>query len=144
VIVVTLYHRDRPKFGIFQSHGVVNHSATEYVHAQNYTNTVEEYFSIVKRGAYGIYQQVNEAHLQRYFAGFDFRCFHWIKTGFDDMARMDKAPAGLVVGGRVCTAERTRASHIRSDSRWREFVKFTFRAPGRVASSTQICAVSDR
>src|SRR6202162_5414439 len=31
-----------------------------------YTNTVEGYVSILKRGIYGVYQHVSEAHLQRY------------------------------------------------------------------------------
>ena len=61
-----------------------------------YTNTAEGYFSILKRGVYGIYQHVPEAHLHRYLAEFDFRYSYRIKTGFDDLARMDKALAGIV------------------------------------------------
>jgi hypothetical protein len=30
------------------------------------TNTVEGFFSILKRGIYGVYQHVSEAHLHRY------------------------------------------------------------------------------
>ena len=33
----------------FQHHGVVTHSKQEYVHGDDYTNTVEGYFSILKR-----------------------------------------------------------------------------------------------
>lgn len=77
-------------------HGMVNHSAKEYVRGEDYTNTAEGYFSIVKRGIYGIYQHVSEAHLSRYIAEFDFRYSYRVKTGFDDMARMDKALAGIV------------------------------------------------
>ena len=58
---------------LYAYHGVVNHSAKEYVRDDDYTNTVEGYFSIVKRGIYGIYQHVSEAHLHRYLAEFDFR-----------------------------------------------------------------------
>jgi hypothetical protein len=36
-------------------------------------NTAENYFSILKRGIYGVYQHVSEAHLRRYLAEFDFR-----------------------------------------------------------------------
>ena len=75
---------------------MVNHSAGEYVRGDDYTNTIEGFFSIVKRGVYGIYQHVSEAHLQRYLVEFDFRYSYRIKTGFDDMARMDKALAGIV------------------------------------------------
>jgi hypothetical protein len=46
----------------FQYHGVVTHSAKEYVRGDDYTNTVEGFYSILKRGIYGIYQHVSEAH----------------------------------------------------------------------------------
>ena len=76
-------------------HGVVKHQAKEYVRGDDYTNTIEGAFSILKRGIYGVYQHVSEAHLQRYLHEFDFRYSYRIKTGFDDMARMDKALAGI-------------------------------------------------
>jgi transposase-like protein len=68
-------------------HQTVNHSVKEYVRGDVYTNTVEGYFSILKRGIYGVYQHVSEAHLQRYLAEFDFRYTYRIKTGYDDAAR---------------------------------------------------------
>ena len=49
--------------GISGRHQTVNHSAKEYVRGDVYTNTVEGYFSILKRGIYGMYQHVSEAHL---------------------------------------------------------------------------------
>jgi transposase-like protein len=58
----------------FAGHGAVNHSAEEYVRAYFWhTNTAENYFSILKRGIYGCYFHVSEAHLHRYTAEFDFR-----------------------------------------------------------------------
>ncbi len=57
----------------FASHKTVNHSANEYVRGDAYTNTVEGYFAILKRGIYGVYHHVSEAHLHRYLAEFDFR-----------------------------------------------------------------------
>jgi transposase-like protein len=80
----------------FVSHQTVNHSAKEYVRGDAYTNTMEGFFSILKRGIYGVYQHVSEAHLHRYLAEFDFRYSYRIKTGFDDMARFDKVLAGIV------------------------------------------------
>ena len=51
----------------FSGHGSVNHSAEEYVRAAFWhTNTVENYFSILKRGIVGTYHHVSEAHLHRY------------------------------------------------------------------------------
>ncbi len=58
----------------FSGHGSVNHSADEYVRKVFYhTNTVESYFAIVKRGVYGNFHSVSEAHLGRYLAEFDFK-----------------------------------------------------------------------
>jgi hypothetical protein len=73
----------------------VNHSAKEYVRDEVYTNTVEGYFSILKRGVYGIYQHVSEAHLHRYLAEFDFRYSNRIRLGVDDVARTDLAVKGI-------------------------------------------------
>ena len=58
----------------FAGHGSVNHSIEEYVRAQFWhTNTVENFFSIFKRGVFGCYFHVSEAHLHRYAAEFDIR-----------------------------------------------------------------------
>ena len=38
-----------------------------------YTNTIEGFFWVLKRGIYGTYQSVSQAHLHRYLAEFDFR-----------------------------------------------------------------------
>src|SRR4029077_2073712 len=50
-----------PKIGDeFAGHGTVNHSAEEYVRSYFWhTNTVENYFSIFKRGIYGCYFHVS-------------------------------------------------------------------------------------
>jgi transposase-like protein len=70
-------------------HETVNHSAKEYVRGDVYTNTVEGYFSILKRGIYGVYQHVSEAHLQRYLTEFDFRYSNRVKLGINDVERTD-------------------------------------------------------
>ena len=58
----------------FSGHGTVNHSIKEYVRGKfYYTNTVENYFSILKRGITGNYQWVSAKHLKRYLGEFDFR-----------------------------------------------------------------------
>ena len=80
----------------FVDYQTVNHGAKEYVRGDAYTNTIEGFFSILKRGVYGVYQHVSEAHLHRYLSEFDFRYSYRIKTGFDDMARFEKALAGIV------------------------------------------------
>jgi transposase-like protein len=80
----------------FESHQTVMHSAKEYVRGDAHTNTVEGYFSILKRGIYGVYQHVSEAHLQRYLHEFDFRYSNRIRLGVDDVKRADM----VVVGAR--------------------------------------------
>jgi hypothetical protein len=37
------------------------------------TNTIEGYFSILKRGINGVYHHVGKQHLHRYLSEFDFR-----------------------------------------------------------------------
>lgn len=62
----------------FDGHSTVNHSADEYVRLGGFvhSNTVESYFAILKRGIYGTFHSVSEAHLSRYLAEFDFRYNH--------------------------------------------------------------------
>lgn len=84
------------------------HSAKEYVRGEVYTNTVEGYFSILKRGIYGVYQHVSEAHLHRYLCEFDFRYSNRAKRGVDDVARADLALEG--VKGKRLTYETTRSA----------------------------------
>ncbi len=58
----------------FSGHGTVNHSIKEYVRGKFFhSNTVENYFSILKRGVNGNYQWVSAKHLKRYLGEFDFR-----------------------------------------------------------------------
>ena len=59
----------------FTNHYAVNHSAQQYVTTGGFkhSNTVENFFSIFKRGVIGTYHHMSEAHLARYCAEFDFR-----------------------------------------------------------------------
>jgi transposase-like protein len=47
----------------FPKHESVNHRSGEYVRGAIRTNTLEGYFSILKRGLYGTYQNVSAKHL---------------------------------------------------------------------------------
>jgi transposase-like protein len=80
----------------FKSHRTVNHSAKEYVRGDAHTNTVEGFFSIFKRGVYGIYHHVSEAHLHRYLAEFDFRYSNRSALGVNDVERATRAIEGAV------------------------------------------------
>jgi len=79
----------------FASHATVNHSIKEYVRGDAHTNTVEGYFSIFKRGIYGVYHHVSAEHLKRYLGEFDFRYNHRIALGFDDETRATIAINGI-------------------------------------------------
>lgn len=57
----------------FASHETVDHSKDEYVRGDVYTNTVEGYFSQLKRSIDGTHHHVSEQHLDRYLAEFDYR-----------------------------------------------------------------------
>jgi len=78
----------------FLSHQSVKHSEDEYVRGNVHTNTVEGFFSIFKRGIYGIYQHVSEEHLKRYLVEFDFRYSNREKMGINDIARAEIALKG--------------------------------------------------
>ncbi|WAC09102.1 MAG: IS1595 family transposase [Thermodesulfobacteriota bacterium] len=57
----------------FASHEVINHGKREYVRGNIHTNTIEGYFSILKRGIIGVYHHVGKNHLHRYLSEFNFR-----------------------------------------------------------------------
>jgi transposase-like protein len=79
----------------FSKHSSVNHGRKEYARGEVTTNTVEGYFSILKRGLIGTYQHVGERHLHRYVREFDFRYNHRIKLGFDDAQRTTALLKGI-------------------------------------------------
>lgn len=54
-------------------HSTINHSKGEYVKGDVHTNTVEGFFSLLKRGIIGIYHYVSEKHIDRYLNEFTFR-----------------------------------------------------------------------
>lgn len=80
----------------FALHGSVNHSIGEYVRGDVHTNTIEGYFSIMKRGIYGTFHHVSQQHLKRYLAEFDFRYNERTALGMSDAARMAKSVQGIV------------------------------------------------
>ncbi len=81
----------------FAAHDAVRHSIGEYVRDGNiHSNTVENYYSVFKRGMKGVYQHCKEKHLHRYLAEFDFRYSNRIGLGVNDVARADRALKGIV------------------------------------------------
>jgi transposase-like protein len=76
----------------FADHGVVSHGIGEYVRGDVHTNTIEGYFSVMKRGLTGTYHHVGKNHLKRYLSEFDFR-YNYRKT--DDLSRTIEALRGI-------------------------------------------------
>jgi len=76
----------------FKWHFPVNHGAGEYVRGGAHTNTLENYFSIFKRGMNGVYQHCSQRYLRRYLAEFDFR---YNERGISDSERAERALAGI-------------------------------------------------
>jgi hypothetical protein len=89
----------------FAQHSSVNHSKKEYARGNVTTNTVEGYFSILKRGLIGTYHHVGETHLQRYVSEFDFRYNNRTALGVTDQQRTETALRGIA--GRRLTYRRT-------------------------------------
>lgn len=54
-------------------HKIVNHGSNIYVLGNVHTQNIEGFWSILKRGIYGVYHQVSKKHLPRYCNEFCFR-----------------------------------------------------------------------
>jgi len=81
----------------------IDHSF-EYVRGDTHSNTVENFFSIFKRGVIGTYHHMSECHLHRYTAEFDFR---YNTRAVSDQLGADKALLGIA--GKRLTYRRNNA-----------------------------------
>ena len=54
-------------------HHRIKHSARVYVRDNVHTNTIEGFWSLVKRGIGGVYHQVSQKYLQSYLNEYSFR-----------------------------------------------------------------------
>jgi transposase-like protein len=86
-------------------HETVDHSKFEWSRGDVSTNSLEGFFSVLKRGLVGVYQHVDKKHLNRYLAEFDFRQNNRIRLGIDDVARA--ALAVRAAKGKRLTYRRT-------------------------------------
>jgi len=84
-------------------HDVVDH-AVEYVHGRVHTNTLENFWSLVKRGLHGTYVSVEPFHLFRYLDEQMFRFNN--RKDLDDAGRFDLA-VSQIVGKRLTFAQLT-------------------------------------
>lgn len=70
-----------------------NADKTEATVRKVHTNTVENVFSVFKRGMRGVYRHCDEKHLHRYLAEFDFRYDNRSALGVGD-----KSPTAVIAG----------------------------------------------
>lgn len=68
-------------------HDTINHSEDEYVRGDVHTNTVESYFSLLKRNIYGIYHFASKKHLQKYL---DEVAYRFNNRDISDSARFNQ------------------------------------------------------
>jgi len=54
-------------------HGVIHHGQEEYVHGNIHTNTIEGFWSLIKRGIMGTFHKVSRKYLPLYVNEFEFR-----------------------------------------------------------------------
>jgi len=54
-------------------HKIINHKADEFVSNGFHNNNIEGFWSLLKRGIYGIYHQVSPKHLNKYCDEFSYR-----------------------------------------------------------------------
>lgn len=54
-------------------HEIIRHKAKEYVRENNHVNSLEGFWSLLKRGIYGIYHHASRKHLNRYCDEFAYR-----------------------------------------------------------------------
>lgn len=57
----------------YYEHKSVKHKENEFVSGDAYTNTIEYFWGLMKRGLYGIYHYTSKKHLQRYVDEFVFK-----------------------------------------------------------------------
>jgi transposase-like protein len=69
---------------LYKEHQVLNKEKEEYVRGEYHTNTLEGFWTLLKRGIYGQYHKVSVKHLQSYLNEFTFKYNHRDnKSNFD-------------------------------------------------------------
>lgn len=92
--------------GVVYDHATVNHKRGQYVKGNAHSNTIENYWSLVKRALKGTYIHVESFHLDRYL---DEQGFRYDNRKDNDSGRFIKA-ATMLFGKRLTYEELTGAS----------------------------------
>lgn len=76
----------------YSAHQIVKHDKDEFVRGSFHTNTIEGFFSYLKRSIYGIYHNVSPKHLQRYC---DENAYRYNLRGMKDGERFELSLQGI-------------------------------------------------
>lgn len=72
-VIMTDEFKSYKGLGKMFAHEVVKHGSGQYVVGNAHTNTIEGFWSLLKRGIIGIYHNVSEKHLDAYVDEFEYR-----------------------------------------------------------------------
>jgi transposase-like protein len=83
-----LYTDEHPSYNGLDgyNHEAVSHSNGEYVRGTVHTNGIESFWSMFKRGHYGVFHHFTTKHLERYLAEFEMR---WNMRELEQNDRLD-------------------------------------------------------
>lgn len=89
------------------THEVVNHIKLEYARGNVHTNTIENFWSLLKRGVMGNYHKVSIKHLPRYLAEFTYR-----HNARKEQEQLFERVTRNLTNGKNLTYERLTASEV--------------------------------
>jgi transposase len=94
-----VYTDEFPTYDSLKKHGYnhkrVHHATKVWAVGNAHTNTIEGFWSLLKRGIDGVYHAVSEKHLQGYINEYSFRYNH----------RQDKKPMFKTILGQITTSQ---------------------------------------
>ncbi len=71
--LITDEHSAYTELDGYYKHDIIKHAQKQYVKGIIHTNSIEGFWSLLKRGIIGIYHSVSPKHLEKYCNEFDFR-----------------------------------------------------------------------
>ena len=91
------YTDENRTYASLEHHETINHGDGEYVRSGVHTNGIESFWTLLRRGYYGIFRHMSPKHLHRYVDEFAGR----LNSRFGDTIYMMKVLAKNAVGKRL-------------------------------------------
>ena len=89
-----VYTDEHSSYEGLPNHETVQHGAREYVRGDVYTNGIESFWAVLKRGYYGVYHYMSPKHLARYAWEFTGRQNDRLLSTAEQLRRMFQAMEG--------------------------------------------------